>query len=45
MLKSFNYFKKKKIIDKDCIYCQVGGNCNECKLKLVCNSYLSNKNN
>lgn len=28
------------IIDKDCIYCRVGGTCEECKLKYDCKSYL-----
>ena len=46
MGKTLNLFQNrnsKKIIDNDCIYCKVGGTCNECKLKTNCNSYLSKK--
>lgn len=32
--------KEKIIIDKNCIYCRVGGTCNKCKLKNICDSYL-----
>lgn len=41
LLEVFGLKKDKKLVDKDCIYYQIGTTCNECKLKSSCNSYLS----